>query len=406
MENIDLPATLELNNGIRYIWDNRSNNPLVACSIAFNMGPIQEKDNEVGLTHLFEHLLFLGQHDLLAIFDKIGAKIDAYTTNEYLCVNFRIFSQDFSHIFPLVIDNIFNPSFTDKDLDSEKEIIKDEIRGYESDVFDEIKSLALSSSLGPKSGSSITGDKDTVQSYTEVYIKDFQKKYITSKNCVIAVSGGLKNIDRSWVETYLETTITASVNSMIQNTQVLTFLNKPIRKRRLSFRKETTVCITYPCYSRESQKEKLVALTIINALMSNNNKSILQDRLNQNKYFTYSVTTFPRFMGMKNGLFQILLQVNKKDCKQAIQIIIDTLKQSAMYIDVETLESIKKRIASEFIMELSNIDYRCIFLSENTMFHQKFYNDFLMTLDKISVKEIQNDLNKVFKVLPQVTIIG
>src|SRR6202012_1067053 len=116
-----------------------------SVSIGFwiGAGSRDESDAEAGLSHLLEHLLFKGTAKYASlqidqIFDGMGAELNAGTGKETTSVYARVIDEHLVDAFDVMADMVFRPSLTD--IDSEREVILEEIAMYEDDpqekVFD------------------------------------------------------------------------------------------------------------------------------------------------------------------------------------------------------------------------------------------------------------------------------
>src|SRR5215472_16007136 len=115
----------------------------VSLGFWIGTGSRAESDAQAGLSHLLEHLLFKGtaKYESLQIdqiFDDMGAELNAATGKETTSVYARVIDEHLVDAFDVMADMVFRPSLTD--IDSEREVILEEIAMYEDDpqekVFD------------------------------------------------------------------------------------------------------------------------------------------------------------------------------------------------------------------------------------------------------------------------------
>ena len=98
---------------------------------------------QAGLSHLLEHLLFKGTAryaslEIDQIFDAMGAELNAGTGKETTSVYARVIDEHLADAFDVMADMVFRPTLSE--IDSEREVILEEIAMYEDDpqekVFD------------------------------------------------------------------------------------------------------------------------------------------------------------------------------------------------------------------------------------------------------------------------------
>src|SRR5436309_15283275 len=115
----------------------------VAIGFWVGTGSRHEDEDEAGLSHLIEHLLFKGSSkyeslEIDQIFDAMGAELNAGTGKETTSVYARVIDQHVPEAFDVMADMVFRPALSD--IDSERAVILEEIAIYEDDpqekVFD------------------------------------------------------------------------------------------------------------------------------------------------------------------------------------------------------------------------------------------------------------------------------
>jgi len=79
---------IKLNSGLRLIVCENSNVRSLAIGVYVGAGVITEKENEAGISHFIEHMVFKGTKkrsafDIVDETDKIGANINAATAKSY-----------------------------------------------------------------------------------------------------------------------------------------------------------------------------------------------------------------------------------------------------------------------------------------------------------------------------------
>ncbi len=125
---------LQLNNGIRLIHSQVPN--LIAhVGLIMNTGSRDEENQEHGLAHLVEHLMFKGTakrkaYHIISRLEDVGGEINAYTTKEETCVYASFMKQDYTRALELLQDISFHSTFPERELKREKDVIIDEINSY------------------------------------------------------------------------------------------------------------------------------------------------------------------------------------------------------------------------------------------------------------------------------------
>jgi predicted Zn-dependent peptidase len=126
--------TYQLANGIRVIHT-RVPNLVAHMGIIMGTGSRDELEQEHGMAHFIEHMVFKGTrkrkaYHILSRLEDVGGEINAYTTKEETCVYTSFMKEDYTRAMELLQDILFHSIFNEKELGREKEVIIDEINSY------------------------------------------------------------------------------------------------------------------------------------------------------------------------------------------------------------------------------------------------------------------------------------
>ena len=108
----------------------------VSLGFWIGTGSRGETDEQAGLSHLLEHLLFKGSSkysslEIDQIFDGMGAELNAGTGKETTSVYARVIDDHLERAFDVIADMVFRPALDE--IDSERAVILEEIAMYEDD---------------------------------------------------------------------------------------------------------------------------------------------------------------------------------------------------------------------------------------------------------------------------------
>src|SRR6202167_6695360 len=113
----------------------------VALGFWIGTGSAMETDDQAGLSHLLEHMLFRGtdsyrSEEIDEIFDAMGAEINAGTDKEATSLYTRVLDRHLEHAFDVMSDMVWHPRFGE--LEAEREVVLEEIAMYEDDPQDRV----------------------------------------------------------------------------------------------------------------------------------------------------------------------------------------------------------------------------------------------------------------------------
>ena len=164
MEKITLP------NGFRIILEPVDWARSATMGIWVGSGSRYETPQTAGVSHFIEHMLFKGtaRRSALAIaeqMDEIGGALNAYTTKEYTCFYARALDRHVGTAFDILCDMLTQPALLEKDLQTERGVILEELHMYEDSPEDLCAdNLYAGVWQGDMLGSNILGERKTVSS--------------------------------------------------------------------------------------------------------------------------------------------------------------------------------------------------------------------------------------------------
>ena len=178
--------------------------------VAVRAGARDELDDQQGLAHFLEHNLFKGTskrkaYHILSRLDDVGGELNAYTTKEETIIHASFLKTDFRRALELLYDVLANSTFPEKELEKEKEVIKDEICIYkgapgESSFVDFEDHIFRGDPLGRN----ILGTPESVDGLSRADILEFQSRTYTADRIKLAVVGpfGSERVERTVAELF------------------------------------------------------------------------------------------------------------------------------------------------------------------------------------------------------------
>lgn len=130
-----------LPNGLRVITETMPSVRSVAVGCWVDTGSRDEAPPEAGASHFLEHLLFKGSErltaqDIARAFDSVGARSNAFTSKEYTCFWAQLRDDDLAMGMDLLAEMLLRPAFRPEDIESEANVVLEEINMNEDDPAD------------------------------------------------------------------------------------------------------------------------------------------------------------------------------------------------------------------------------------------------------------------------------
>lgn len=198
-----------LSNGIRLVHK-PDDSPVAYCGIAINTGTRDEAENELGMAHFIEHMLFKGTKKrkawhIINCLENVGGELNAYTGKEETFVYATVLTEDFERAMELTADIVFNTTFPKNEITREVAIILDEIQLYKDSpselIYDEFEELVFANH---PMGNNILGNEQLLKNFKKEDAERFITNNYHTDEMVFFSLGNIKfeKIIR-WAEKYL-----------------------------------------------------------------------------------------------------------------------------------------------------------------------------------------------------------
>ena len=150
-----------------------------------------------GVSHFLEHLLFKGTadrsaQDISRAVDRVGGDINAFTSKEYTAFFCRLPARYAVEGIELLGDVLTSPSLRDGDVESERQVILEEL-AMDDDSPDDVvhREFARQVFAGHPLGRDTAGERPTVRSLTADEIRRFHADHYRAGNTVVSVAGAV-----------------------------------------------------------------------------------------------------------------------------------------------------------------------------------------------------------------------
>lgn len=186
-----------LPNGMTVITYSMPSVRSVSLGLWFNVGSRDERPDQAGLTHFMEHMMFKGTStkgplDISMHFDKLGAEFNAFTSKEYTCYYARFVDDKLEDALSMLAEMVTDSAFAQEAIDTEREVVIEEIARSEDAPDDYVFELYSASNLPSHVlGLPVLGTRERVASYTHDDCQSFHDEHYHAGNLVLSAAGNL-----------------------------------------------------------------------------------------------------------------------------------------------------------------------------------------------------------------------
>ena len=180
---------------MRVVTERMENVRSVALGFWIGTGSAMESEDQAGLSHLLEHMLFRGteshrSEEIDQIFDAMGAEINAGTDREATSLFTRVLDGHLPRALGVMGEMIWKPRF--EDLAAEREVVLKEIAMYEDDPQDRVFDVLGEAVFGTHPlGRAVIGRADVVSAVEVEGLRSFHREHYLPGRIVVAAAGSV-----------------------------------------------------------------------------------------------------------------------------------------------------------------------------------------------------------------------
>ena len=249
----------------------------VSVAAYVQAGSRLESGGQAGMAHFLEHLTFKGTaafpstRALSEAIEGVGGSFNAATDREATVYWVRVPRRETERAMTVLGELICRPALDMAEIDRERAVIIEEIRGYLDDPAEYAQILFQQAMFGPGAlGREICGEESDVRELPADGIREFWSATYRPANAVVAVAGDLEHVEA----VDLAGRTFGRGNGVVHGFERAPAL--PAGSRILTGRRDTTqaqLCLGVPALPRDHPDAW--ALTVLNAILGDGMSSRL-----------------------------------------------------------------------------------------------------------------------------------
>ncbi len=203
--SVKLPEleTWTLPNGLRVAYMGLHKAPVVTVQVWYHVGAKEEARNRRGSAHMFEHMMFKGTKHVrpeehARHLNRVGGYVNAFTTEDVTAYHDTVPREYLDFAMQLEAERMSNLLFRKKMVDTEREVVKEEIRQQENNPIAKgfLRFLSIAYKKHPYSWTAGGTIADLDQTSPDDLAK-FYETYYVPNNALLVVVG---DVDKGQVE--------------------------------------------------------------------------------------------------------------------------------------------------------------------------------------------------------------
>ena len=192
----------KLDNGLRVVTGEMPHTRSVSMCVFVGVGSRYEADEQAGLSHYLEHMLFKGTRlrpepqQISEAIESVGGIINAATEHELTVYWCKVAQPYFEDSLALLFDMLRNSLYEPDSIEKERQVIFEELAMIND--YPGYKVEALIDEMlypGHPLGRDIGGSRESVGGITREMMLDFVSAYYSPDNIVVSVAGNVSHDD-------------------------------------------------------------------------------------------------------------------------------------------------------------------------------------------------------------------
>ena len=393
--------THTLSNGLRIIHASSPTN-VVYCGYAVDAGTRDEREDEQGMAHFVEHLIFKGTQKrrawhILNRMENVGGDLNAYTNKEETVIYSAFLKEHFGRAAELLTDIVFFSTFPQHEIDKEVEVIIDEIQSYEDSpaelIFDDFEELIFPNH---PLGRNILGKPNLLRGFQSANALCFTNRYYRPDNMVFFIQG---DVDFKKVVRTMEK-LTSTLNFPNSDSDYIRTSPLPYVPANLTLHKDTHQAhIMIGGRGYNAYDERRTGLYLLNNILGGPGmNSRLNVSLREKKGLVYNVesnlTSYT-----DTGTFCIYFGCDLEDADYCISLVHKELKKLCdKPLTSSQLAAAKKQIIGQIGVASDNFENNALDMAKCFLHYGKFEEreEVFRRIEALTAIQLQEIANEVF----------
>jgi predicted Zn-dependent peptidase len=391
--------TTTLTNGVRVITEKMDHVRSVSLGVWITTGSRRESQEENGITHFIEHMLFKGTEnrsaeDIARSVDSIGGGLDAFTAKEMVSYNTKVLDEHLPLAFDVLADMVRHPLFREEDIEKERGVILEELK-MEVDNPEYLLHEIFSSNFYKDHplGKPILGTRDTVRKFDRAGIHDYYSRYYSPSNILITAAGNLRH--KQLVE------LSSQHFADLKKKPRLAPEVVPVPHARLVFKNKSSLEQTHlymgvPAYPFPHKLR--FACYVLNTVLGGGMSSRLFQNIREKQGLAYAVFS-ELAMYRDTGCLAIYAGTSIETAGKVIQSIVKELHELKQNpVPAEELRRAKDHLKGSFMLGLESTSSRMGNLARQEMYFKRFItlDEMLESIEAVSAGQVQKIAQEFF----------
>ena len=372
-----------------------------AVGIYVRTASAHEHPNQLGISHLLEHMVFKGTErrsarELALELEVRGGGLDAFTGRDYTSYQAHVLDADLPLAVEILTDLVRRPLLRQSDLESERNVVIEEINGV-ADTPDDLVFELHARALWPEHpyGYSILGTPESLEALTSEELRALHRSGYYRGNCVIAAAG---NVNHDQLLTVLERE--GWFEGTTRETPRRGVIPAPaVRGGDCTEHRETAQThIVFGTDTFPLRDPRRFPLAILTNVFGGGMSSRLFQRVREELGLAYAIFAYKHFY-QGSGQLGVYIGTQPSTAEQAVDAIRDEYRRVASEgLPAVELTNGKQQLKGQIMLSLESPGARMARLAGFTLYDDRYrpLDEMLAEIDRITPDDIASVAGEFF----------
>ena len=343
-----------LDNGLKVFLKEDPYSPVSSIFVWVNTGSAYEKNNQRGLAHVHEHMIFKGTCNLKVgevskQLEAHGGEVNAFTSFDET-VYYTTISNEFIDVgLNILSDCMSNASFDEEELSKELEVILEEIKRGNDSPSNCLSEMMFKHTFSSSTyGLPIIGTPKSVKSFTRSDVKAFYDKWYQAENMHLVVVSGAKSDD---VKLKIEKVFNKIRQDNVERPKFIEKEQELGFQINSEFHEVNEVYFAFSFKSKKATDTDSAVFDIVSHILGSGTSSLLYKELKEDLSLVTSIYS-SNYSMRHSGVFMITGTFLNDNIDKVIKEVCRKIKQiSNLDFDLAQIERAKNSILADDLHE-------------------------------------------------------
>jgi zinc protease len=184
-----------LDNGLRVLIAERHGDPVVAVMTWYKVGARNEREDEAGVSHFLEHMMFKGSRryakgEVDRVTTQAGGTNNAFTSYDHTAYWFELASDRWEQALDIEVDRMLDLTLDEAEFESEREVVLEELSMGLDDPWRRLADLVQTALFSRHPyRRPIIGHPDALRALTPAGMRDYYRRFYHPGNATLVICG-------------------------------------------------------------------------------------------------------------------------------------------------------------------------------------------------------------------------